>query len=117
QVGRGGAGQPDGAGAGDVDGRPGGHPGRPGAVVAGREDVRQHGQILDLLHGLVPVGELEQVPVGVGDGHILGLAAHPAAHVDVAVGRPGPGRVDVLTDAAVALLAVAAASAGDVERD
>src|SRR4029450_3314684 len=117
QVGRGGAGQPDRPGAGDVDGRPGGHPGRPGAVVPGREDVGQHGQVTDLLHGLVLVRELEQVPVGVGHGHVLGLAAKPAAHVDVAVGGAGPGRVDVLADAGVALLAVAAAPAGDVEGD
>src|SRR5512132_4245626 len=117
QVGRGGAGQPDRAGAGDVHRGAGAHPGRPGPVVAGREDVRQHGQVLDLGHGLVAVGELEQVPVGVGDGHIAGLAAQPAAHVDIGVGGPGPGRVDVLTDPGVALLAVAAAPAGDVERD
>src|SRR4029450_13445685 len=38
-------------------------------------------------------------------------------HVDIAVGGPGPGRVDVLADAGVALLAVAAAPAGDVEGD
>src|SRR5215213_8126164 len=117
QVGRGGAGEPDRAGASDVDGRAGGHPGGVGAVVAGREDVRQHGQVLDLGHGLVLVGELEQVPVGVGDGDVAGLAAQPAAHVDVAVGGAGPGRVDVLADAGVALLAVAAAAAGDVEGD
>ena len=89
QVGRGGAGQPDRAGPGDVDGGAGGHPGGEGAVVAGREDVRQHGQVTDLGHGLVPVGELEQVPVGVGHGHVLGLAAQPAAHVDIAVGGAG----------------------------
>src|SRR4029453_8449450 len=117
QVGRGGAGQPDRAGAGDVDGRAGGHPGGPGAVVAGREDVRQHGQVPDLGHGLVAVGELEQVEVGIGDGHVLGLAAQPAAHVDIAVGGPGPGRVDVLTDPGVAFFAVAAAPTGDVEGD
>src|SRR5215216_710030 len=117
QMGRGGTGQPDRAGPGDIDGRAGGHPGGPGAVVAGREDVRQHGQVPDLGHGLVLVGELEQVEVGVGDGHVPGLAAQPAAHVDIAVGGAGPGRVDVLADAGVALLAVAAAPAGDVEGD
>src|SRR5512132_2920151 len=116
QVGRGGTGQPDRAGPGDIDRGAGGHPGRHRAVVAGREDVRQHGQVLDLGHGLVAVGELEQVPVGVGDGHVLGLAAQPAAHVDIAVGGAGAGRVDVLTHAGVALFAVAAAPAGDVER-
>src|SRR5215218_6974415 len=116
QMRRGGTGQPDRAGPGDIDRRAGGHPGRHRAVVAGREDFRQHGQVLDLGHGLVAVGELEQVPVGVGDGHVLGLAAQPAAHVDIAVGGPGPCRVDVLTHAGVALLAVTAAPTGDVER-
>src|SRR4030095_7551415 len=38
-------------------------------------------------------------------------------HVDIAVGGAGPGRVDVLTHPGVALLAVAATSTGDVERD
>src|SRR6202012_3191728 len=91
-------------------------PGRHRAVEAGREDVRQHGQVLDLGQGLVLVGELEQVPVGVGHHHVLGLAADPAAHVHVAVGRARPVRVDVEADAGLAFLAVLAPPAGDVER-
>ena len=105
----------DRARAGDVHRRSGRHACRHAAVVAGREDVRQHRQVEDLLHRLVLVGELQEVPVGVRDQHVLGLAADPAAHVDVAVRRAGPVGVDVLADARVALLAVAAAAAGDVE--
>src|SRR5206468_10688385 len=86
-----------------------------GAVEPGREDVRQHGQVEDLLHRLVLVGELEQVPVGVRHEHVLGLAADPAAHVDVAVRRARAVRVDVQADAGVARLAHAAPAAGDVE--
>ena len=104
-------------GAGDVDGRARPDAGGVGAVEAGREDVRQHRQVEDLLHRLVLVGELQEVPVGVRDHHVLGLAADPAAHVDVAVRRARPVRVDVQADAGVALLAVAAAPAGDVEGD
>ncbi len=85
-------------------------------METGREDVREHGQVEDLLHRLFLVGELEQVPVGVGNQDVLGLTADPAAHVDVAVRRSGPIRVDVLADAGLALLAVATAAAGDVER-
>jgi hypothetical protein len=85
-------------------------------VEAGREDVGEHGQVEDLLHRLFLVGELEQVPVGVGNQDVLGLTAHPAAHVDVAVRRTGPVRIDVLTDAGLALLAVATPAARDVER-
>ena len=117
QLGRVGRGEPDRACARDVDRRAGGHPRGVAAVVAGGEDVREHGEIADLLQGLVPVGELQQVEVGEGDHDVLGLSAEPAAHVDVAVGRTGPGRVDVEADAGLALVAVAAAAAGDVEGD
>ena len=91
QMARGGAGQPHGAGPRHVDGRPGAHAGRDRAVVAGREDVGEQRQVLDLGHGLVAVGELQQVEVGVGDHHVLGLSADPSAHVHVAVGGAGAG--------------------------
>src|SRR5690606_36979017 len=116
QEGRARRGQPDRARAGDVDGRARPHPGAHTAVVPRREDVREHGQVENFLHRLVLVGELQQVPVGVRHQDVLGLAAYPAAHVDVAVGRAGAVRVDVLADARLAFLAVAAAAAGDVER-
>jgi hypothetical protein len=86
-------------------------------VEAGREDVREHRQVADLLHGLLLVGELEQVEVGIGNHHVLGLAADPAAHIDVAVGGAGAVGIDVEADAGPALLAVLAAAAGDVEGD
>jgi hypothetical protein len=87
-----------------------------GAVVAGREDVREHGEVQDLLERLVPVRELQEVEVRERYHHVLGLAAGPAAHVHVAVGGARPRRVDVEADAGLALLAVPAAAAGDVER-
>src|SRR6266540_4784955 len=49
--------------------------------------------------------------------HVLGLAAHPAAHVDVPVGGTRAVRVDVEAAASPALLAVLATAAGDVEGD
>ncbi len=89
QLGAGRRGQAHGAGAGDVDGGSDADAGGDGAVEAGREDVREHGQVHDLLQGLVLVRELQQVPVGVGHQDVVGLAADPAAHVHVAVGAPG----------------------------
>src|SRR5690606_29932736 len=112
-----GGGEPDRPRARDVHRRPGGDARGVGAVVAGGEDVRQHGQVEDLLHGLVAVRELQAVEVGEGHHHVLGLPAFPAAHVDVAVGRPGAARVDVEADPRLPLPAVAAPPAGDVERD
>src|SRR5664279_3521948 len=103
----------DGSGAGYVDGRTGLGTSGVGTVEAGGEDVRQYGQVGDLLQRLVPVREHQQVPVRVRDPHVLGLAADPAAHVDVAVRRPGPIGVDVQADPD---LAVPAPPAGDVER-
>src|ERR1039457_6188323 len=108
--------QPHGASAGDVHRGAGGDAGGVRAVITGGEDVREHGEIADLLHGLVLVGELQQVEVRVGNHDVLGLAADPATHVDVAVRRAGTVRVDVQADAGLALLAVAAVAAGDVER-
>jgi len=84
-------------------------------VEPGREYVREHGQVADLRHRLVLVRELEQVPVGVGDHHVLGLAADPAAHVHVAIGGTRPLGVHIEADAGLSLLAVAAPAAGDVE--
>src|SRR5690625_2847381 len=110
-----GRGETDRAGTGHIHRRPGGHPGGVGAVVAGGEDVGEHGQVQDLLHGLVAVGELEQVEVGEGHHHILCLPADPATHVDVPVGGAGPGRVDVEADTGLALVTHPAAAAGDVE--
>src|SRR5207244_834255 len=53
--------------------------------------------------------------VGVRNHHVLCLAADPAAHVHVAVSGTGALRVDVEADAGLALLAVPAAPASDVE--
>src|SRR6266566_302426 len=100
---------------GDVDGRTGADAGGVGAVETGRKDVGEHGQVEDLLHRLIFVGELEKVPVGVGNHHVLGLPANPATHVHVAVGGTGALGVDVEADAGLALFAVPAAPAGDVE--
>src|SRR5699024_669528 len=92
-----------------------GHPGTHRPVESRREDVGQHREVEDLLHGLVAVGEPQHVPVGVGDQDILGLPTDPPAHVDIAVGGARAVRVHVQADARLPLLAIAAASARDVE--
>jgi hypothetical protein len=102
-------------GARDVDRRARPHARGVRAVEARREDVRQHRQVEDLLHRRVLVGELQEVPVGIRDHHVLRLATDPAAHVHVPVGRSGPVGVRVQADAGRLLLAVATAPAGDVE--
>ncbi len=91
-------------------------PGRAAAVVAGREDVREHREVEDLLQGLVAVRELQELEVGVGHEHVLRLAAFPAAHVHVPVGGSGSCGVDVQADVGLALVAHATPPAGDVER-
>ena len=105
------------SGTGDVHRRPHGHASAHRTVEAGGEDVGEHREVEDLLHRLIPVRELQDVPVRVGHQHVLRLAAHPAAHVDVAVRGAGAVRVHVQADAGLSLLAVAAAAAGDVERN
>ena len=80
------------------------------------QDVRQAGQVQNLFHRLGFVRELEQVEVGIGDHHVLGLTADPAAHVHITIGTAGSCRVDVQTHSRRALLTVPAAATGNVER-
>ena len=61
-------------------------------------------------------GNFRQLKSAYGHHHELGLASGPAAHVHVAVRPARPGRVHRQADAGLALLAVAAAPARDVER-
>ena len=109
------AARPTWAGAGDIDKRADAYAGRDGAVEAGGQDVREHGEVTDLLHGLCLVGEADEVEVGVGHHDVVGLATYPAAHVDVAVGATGAAGVHVEADTGVLRAARLAASAGDVE--
>jgi len=86
-------------------------------VIAGGEDVAEEGEVFDFVHGLIFVGEFEEVEIGVGDHDVLGLAPYPSAHVDVAVGGAGARGIDVEADAGFSFFAIAAAAAGDVEGD
>ena len=80
------------------------------------KDVREHGQVPDLFHRLIPIGKPEQVEVGVRGHHVFCLTANPAAHIDVPERGSGPIRVDVEADPSLAFLAVAAPATRDVER-
>ena len=111
------SGEPDGACTGDVDDRADAAARVDGSVEAGGEDVREHGEVFDLGHGLIFVGEGNEVEVGVGNEDVFGLAADPSAHIDVAVGSAGAAGIDVEADAGFLRAAGAAASAGDVEGD
>src|SRR5581483_2126764 len=82
-----------------------------------REDVGEQGEVLDLLHRLFLVGEFDQVEIGVGDHDVFRLSADPSAHVHIAVGRARTGGIHGQADARFAFAAIAAAPAGDVERD
>lgn len=85
-------------------------------MKAGGQDIREQREIPDLRHRLILVRELQEVPVGVGDHEVLSLPALPATKVE-AVCPAINLRIDVHADVGVPLLAVAAAPAGDVERD
>src|SRR5262249_19100900 len=88
-----------------------------GTVVTCREDVRQAGQIANLLHRLSFVWELEQVEIGVGNHYIFRLSSHPSPHVDVSVGRSRSRRIHTETGPCGTLLTIAAATAGNVKGD
>jgi hypothetical protein len=85
------------------------------AVVAGRQDVRQAGQVADLRHRLVFVRELEHVEIRIGHHDVFGLPADPTAHIHIPVRAAGTGRVHVEADARLLLAAVPTPSTSDVE--
>ncbi len=84
-------------------------------MIAGREDVREQGEVAYFGHRLLLIGKFEQVEIGVRNHDVIGLAADPAAHIDITVGAAGPSRIHIQANAGLAFLAVAAAAAGDVE--
>ena len=85
-------------------------------VEASWQDVREEGEVFDLRHCLVFVGELQQLEVGIGDHHVIGLPALPVAQIE-AVGPARDLGIGGHADLGVLLPAVAAAPASHVERD
>jgi hypothetical protein len=82
-----------------------------------RQNIGKAGQITDLFHRLRLVGKLQQVEIGAGHHHVVGLPADPSAHIDISIGASGAVGVDVKADAGVAFTTGPAAAACDVERD
>src|SRR6201999_2319140 len=101
------------AGACDVDRRARLDARTQSAVKAGRQDVRQHGQIHDLGHRLILVREFEQVEIGIGDHDVAGLSADP---VHIAISAIGATGIDRQAYAGIGLTAGATSSTNDVER-
>ncbi len=85
------------------------------AVIPGRQNVGEHGEIFDLRHCLIFVGKFKQVEIGVWHKNILCLSANPSAHVNVAIGSARLLRVHIETDAGVPLTAGTTASAGNIK--
>ena len=86
--------------------------GKLGAVVAGREDVGQHGEV-----GLVLGPRRKRQAVEVREGHlkVLGLAADPRPHGHVSVSATGEPRVYSCAEPREPAQAVLAEATGDVE--
>ena len=113
---RGRRGQPNRSGAGYENRRSRGDAGVDAAVIAGWQDIRETGQVLNLLHRLRLVGELQQVEVGVRNHDVFGLSSYPSAHVHIAIGTPGAPGVHSQAYAGFAFSAVPASAARHVER-
>src|ERR1700730_12857507 len=45
------------------------------------QNIRKHGEVADLIHGLVLIRESEQVEIGEGHQDVVRLATDPTAHV------------------------------------
>ncbi|MNJ45870.1 hypothetical protein D3C77_409820 [compost metagenome] len=116
QPGRGCSGQPHRACTSDIHGATWSDASGYRSVIAGRKDVRQAGQVANFLHGTITIRQFQQIEVGVGDHHVLGLSPSPVTHVDVAIGAPRACRVYAQADTCVHFLTGTAAPAGHVER-
>src|ERR1700730_8519859 len=79
------------------------------------QNVRKHGEVADLIHGLVLIRESEQVEIGEGHQDVVRLATDPTAHVDVAVRTTRLSLIYIETNARVAFTASTAASAGHIK--
>ena len=80
-----------------------------------RENVRQEGQVADLLHGLVLVWEAEQLKVGIGHKQVFRLSTLPIAEIEP-VGSTGDIWIRSLADFRPARPAIATPAARDIER-
>ena len=85
-------------------------------MKARRQNITQHCQIADLCHCAIFIGKFKQIEVGIRHHDITGLTTDPAPHVDIAIGTAGALVIDVQTNAGMAFLAGATATAGDIER-
>jgi len=83
------------------------------AVPARREDVRKQRERVLVF---VALRQFQRVEIRIRDAELLGLAALVRPHRDVPVGAAGEARIDVRTEPGVAVLAVLAEPARDVER-
>src|SRR5258708_29036403 len=84
-------------------------------MEAGGENVGEQREIPDLRHGLFFIGKLEEVEIGIGNHNVFGLSTDPAPHIDIAIRRTRPRGIDGKANPGLALAAVPAAAAGDVE--
>src|SRR5260370_16705263 len=80
-----------------------------------RQNVGEHGQVENLGEGLIFVWEFQQVEVGIGHHHKLGLPSDPTTHIHVTVSSPGPIPVHIQADSRFSFAAGAAAPTRDVE--
>src|SRR5882762_7804989 len=84
-------------------------------METGGYDVRKQRQIADLFHSASLFRQPQQVEISVRDHDVLGLPAHPAAHIDIAVSRARPSRIYMQTNAGFSIFAIPATPACDVE--
>ena len=85
-------------------------------MISGGQNVGEHSQVHDFLQGLIPVGKLQQVPIGIGGQDIIGLATDPTSHVHITIGAARPVGIDVEADFRLTFLTVPATPTGNIER-
>ena len=84
-------------------------------MKAGRQNIRQAGEIPDFFECLVLVGKAQQIEVSVRHHDVFSLATDPAAHVYIAIGAASARWIHVQAYAGVLLFAGATATASHVK--
>src|SRR6185312_4382472 len=78
-------------GPGDIDGRAWAHAGADCAVEAGRQDVRQTGEVAVFCEGLIVNQKVQLIQIFIVHHHVVDLPAYPVSHVDIAISSSGAG--------------------------
>src|SRR5271156_2479868 len=84
-------------------------------MISGWKNIRQQGQVPDLLEGLLFIGKFQELEVRPGHHHVFCLATLPSAQIETVSSAESELLVGVQAHIGVAFLAVPQCAAGDIK--